>query len=31
MAIGINVVLMLIAPDLFVALGTDDALIPLYR
>jgi hypothetical protein len=31
MAIGVNIVLILIAPDLFVALGTDDALIPLYR
>jgi hypothetical protein len=31
MAIGVNVVLVLISPDLFVGLGTDDALIPLYR
>ena len=31
MAIGVNVVLVLTAPDLFVGLGTNDALIPLYR
>ena len=31
MAIGVNVVLVLVAPDQFVALGTDDALILLYR
>jgi hypothetical protein len=31
MAIGVNVVLVFISPDLFVGLGTDDALIPLYR
>jgi hypothetical protein len=31
MAIGVNLVLALIAPDMFVALGTDDALVPLYR
>jgi hypothetical protein len=31
MAIGVNVVLVLISPDLFVGLGTNDALIPLYR
>lgn len=31
MAIGVNVVLVLAAPDQFVALGTEDALIPLYR
>jgi hypothetical protein len=31
MAIGVNVVLVLIAPDLFVALGTDAPIIPLYR
>jgi hypothetical protein len=31
MAIGVNVVLVLLSPDLFVALGTNDALIPLYR
>ena len=31
MAIGVNVVLAVVAPDLFVALGTNDALIPLYR
>src|SRR5918995_7319723 len=31
MAIGVNVVLVLVAPDLFVALGTNDAIIPLYR
>jgi hypothetical protein len=31
MAIGVNVVLVLTAPNLFVALGTEDALIPLYR
>jgi hypothetical protein len=31
MAIGVNVVLVLVAPDQFVALGTDDALVPLYR
>jgi len=31
MAIGVNVVLVLVAPDFFVALGTNDALIPLYR
>ena len=31
MALGVNVVLVVIAPDQFVALGTEDALIPLYR
>ena len=31
MAIGVNIVLVLVAPDLFVALGTEEALIPLYR
>jgi hypothetical protein len=31
MAIGVNVVLVLISPHLFVGLGTNDALIPLYR
>jgi hypothetical protein len=31
MAIGVNVVLVLVAPNLFVALGTEDAIIPLYR
>ena len=31
MAIGVNVVLVLLSPDLFVGLGTNDALIPLYR
>jgi hypothetical protein len=31
MAIGVNVVLVLVAPNLFVALGTNDAIILLYR
>ena len=31
MAVGVNVVLVLVAPGQFVALGTNDALIPLYR
>ena len=31
MAISVNVVLVLVAPNLFVALGTNDAIIPLYR
>ena len=31
MAIGVNVVLVLVAPNLFVALGTHVAIIPLYR
>lgn len=31
MAIGVKVVLVLVAPNLFVALGTNDAIIPLYR
>jgi hypothetical protein len=31
MAIGVNVLLVLVAPNLFVALGTNDAIIPLYR
>jgi hypothetical protein len=31
MAIGVNVVLVLVAPNLFVALGTNDAIIPLYE
>jgi hypothetical protein len=31
MATGVNVVLVLVAPNLFVALGTNDAIIPLYR
>jgi hypothetical protein len=31
MAIGVNVVLVVIAPDQFVALGTDEPLVPLYR
>jgi hypothetical protein len=31
MALGVNVVLVLISPDLFVGLGTNDALILLYR
>src|SRR5215213_10946525 len=31
MAIGVNVVLVVLGPDFFVALGTNDALIPLYR
>jgi hypothetical protein len=31
MAIGVNEVLVLVAPNLFVALGTNDAIIPLYR
>jgi hypothetical protein len=31
MAVGVNVVLVLVAPDQFVALGTTDSLIPLYR
>jgi hypothetical protein len=31
MAIGVNVVLVVVAPDLFVGLGTNDAVVPLYR
>lgn len=31
MAVGVNVVLALVAPDQFVALGTEDALVPPYR
>jgi hypothetical protein len=31
MAIGVNVVLVLVAPDQFVALGTDAAIVPLYE
>lgn len=31
MAIGINLVLVLVAPELFVALGASEPLIPLYR
>jgi hypothetical protein len=31
MAIGVNVVLVVAAPDLFVGLGTNDAVVPLYR
>jgi hypothetical protein len=31
MAVGVNVVLVLVAPDFFVALGTDAPVIPLYR
>jgi hypothetical protein len=31
MAIGVNVVLVVIDPDLFVGLGTNDAIVPLYR
>jgi hypothetical protein len=31
MAIGVNVVLVLVAPDLFVGLGTDAPIVPLYR
>ncbi len=31
MAIGVNVVLVLISPNLFVALGTNDAIIPRYQ
>lgn len=31
MAIGISVVLVLVAPGQFVALGTDEPLIPIYR
>jgi hypothetical protein len=31
MAIGVNVVLVLVAPDLFVGLGTDAPVVPLYR
>src|SRR5829696_4441293 len=31
LAIGVNVVLVVLGPDFFVALGTNDALIPLYR
>ncbi len=31
MAIGVNVVLVLVAPEQFVALGTDEPLVPLYR
>jgi hypothetical protein len=31
MAIGVNVVLVFVAPDQFVALGTNEAIIPLYR
>src|SRR3712207_2627393 len=31
MAIGVNVVLVLISPNLFVALGTNDAIILLYQ
>ena len=31
MAIGVNVVLVVVAPDLFVGLGTNDAIVPLYR
>jgi hypothetical protein len=31
MALGVNVVLVFVAPDSFVELGTKDALIPLYR
>ena len=31
MAIGVNVVLVFVAPDQFVALGTNDAIVPLYR
>ena len=31
MPIGVNVVLVFVAPDQFVALGTNDAIVPLYR
>jgi hypothetical protein len=31
MAIGVNVVLVLVTPDLFVGLGTDAPVVPLYR
>ena len=31
MAIGVNVVLVFVAPEQFVALGTNDAIVPLYR
>jgi hypothetical protein len=31
MAVGVNVVLVLVAPDQFVALGTDAPIVPLYR
>jgi hypothetical protein len=31
MALGVNVVLVLVAPDQFVALGTDSPIVPLYR
>jgi hypothetical protein len=31
MAVGVNVVLVLVAPDQFVALGTDAPVVPLYR
>jgi hypothetical protein len=31
MAIGVNLVLVLVAPDQFVTLGTDEPLVPLYR
>ena len=31
MPIGANVVLVFVAPDQFVALGTNDAIVPLYR
>ena len=31
MAIGVNVVLVIIAPDQFVALGTEESLVPLYH
>jgi hypothetical protein len=31
MALGVNVVLVLVAPDQFVVLGTDASVVPLYR
>jgi hypothetical protein len=31
MAFAVNILLVLVAPDQFVALGTDDTLVPLYR
>jgi hypothetical protein len=31
MAVGVNVVLVFVAPDQFVALGTEESLVPLYR
>ncbi len=31
MAVGVNVVLVIVAPDQFVALGTEESLVPLYH